>query len=26
MINLVDPVHPGVFIREMFMEPFEISA
>ena len=26
MINLFDPVHPGVFIREMFMEPFEISA
>ena len=26
MINLVDPVHPGVFIREMFMEPLEISA
>ncbi|HAY0266724.1 TPA: HigA family addiction module antidote protein [Escherichia coli] len=26
MINLVEPVHPGVFIREMFMEPFEISA
>lgn len=26
MINLYDPVHPGEFIREMFMEPFEIPA
>ncbi|EKK3986655.1 HigA family addiction module antidote protein [Cronobacter sakazakii] len=26
MINLFDPVHPGEFIREMYMEPFEISA
>lgn len=26
MINLHDPVHPGEFIREMFMEPFEIPA
>ncbi|HDL6744362.1 TPA: HigA family addiction module antitoxin [Yersinia enterocolitica] len=26
MINLFEPVHPGEFIREMFMEPFEISA
>ncbi|CNJ55055.1 HigA family addiction module antitoxin [Yersinia mollaretii] len=25
MINLFEPVHPGEFIREMFMEPFEIS-
>ncbi|EKL6579920.1 HigA family addiction module antidote protein [Yersinia ruckeri] len=26
MINLFEPVHPGEFIREMFMEPFDISA
>lgn len=26
MINLFEPVHPGEFIREMYMEPFEISA
>lgn len=26
MINLYDPVHPGEFIKEMFMEPFEIPA
>lgn len=26
MINIFEPVHPGEFIREMFMEPFDISA
>ncbi|MBL1240103.1 HigA family addiction module antidote protein, partial [Enterobacter hormaechei] len=26
MINLYDPVHPGEFIREMFMEPFQTPA
>ncbi|EOI3479934.1 HigA family addiction module antitoxin [Escherichia coli] len=26
MINLFEPVHPGDFIREMYMEPFDISA
>lgn len=26
MINLYDPVHPGEFIKDMFMEPFEIPA
>lgn len=26
MINLFDPVHPGEFIMEMYMEPFEIPA
>jgi len=26
MINLYDPVHPGEFIKEMFMEPFEVPA
>jgi addiction module HigA family antidote len=26
MINIFEPIHPGKFIREMFMEPFELSA
>lgn len=26
MITIFDPVHPGEFIREMYMEPFEIHA
>lgn len=26
MINLFEPVHPGDFIRSMYMEPFDISA
>lgn len=26
MINIFEPIHPGEFIREMFMEPFELSA
>ncbi|MGL5266259.1 MAG: HigA family addiction module antitoxin [Shewanella sp.] len=26
MVNIFDPMHPGEFIREMYMEPFNISA
>ncbi len=26
MINLFEPVHPGDFIRSMYMEPLDISA
>lgn len=26
MITVFNPVHPGEFIRDMYMEPFEISA
>lgn len=26
MMNVFDPMHPGEFIREMYMEPFDIHA
>lgn len=26
MIKVFDPMHPGEFIREMYMEPFDIHA
>lgn len=26
MMNVFDPMHPGEFVREMYMEPFDIHA